>query len=237
MVEDISKHKYYVGLLNRKSGNLILLAPNLLVGYTKDPKEAFSFTLDNFNSLDATGMLPRSLEDTANALGRCFASNLYNTKLRECVASSYRRENDFVPYIIEEKDLDWELKAHPAPRKSISKKTRLEVYNRFEGHCAYCGCELTPNTMQVDHIISHMYNGGEDNFENYFPSCRDCNLFKDASSIEDFRKRIVDAYNNIVVKRDKNWLSDRICKKFIRVENYAIKDIVFYFEKYREKHE
>ncbi len=27
-------------------------------------------------------------------------------------------------------------------RKSIPKKTREEVYKMYDGHCAYCGCEL-----------------------------------------------------------------------------------------------
>lgn len=39
-------------------------------------------------------------------------------------------------------------------RKTINKKTRKLVFNKYNGHCAYCGCELTMKTMQVDHITS-----------------------------------------------------------------------------------
>jgi 5-methylcytosine-specific restriction endonuclease McrA len=38
-------------------------------------------------------------------------------------------------------------------RKAISKKMRLEVYNKYNGHCAYCGKELEYKDMQVDHLI------------------------------------------------------------------------------------
>ena len=35
----------------------------------------------------------------------------------------------------------------------ISKKTREIVYNKYNGHCAYCGCEIEMKDMQVDHIV------------------------------------------------------------------------------------
>ena len=36
--------------------------------------------------------------------------------------------------------------------KKISKQQREAVFNKYGGRCAYCGCELTLRTMQVDHI-------------------------------------------------------------------------------------
>lgn len=52
-------------------------------------------------------------------------------------------------------------------RKSISKATRLKVYEKYDGHCAYCGCTLELKDMQVDHIQSvYWYNGAND-IENY----------------------------------------------------------------------
>lgn len=38
--------------------------------------------------------------------------------------------------------------------KRIPKKTRELVLNKYGGKCAYCGCDLTLSTMQVDHIKS-----------------------------------------------------------------------------------
>lgn len=33
---------------------------------------------------------------------------------------------------------------------SISKKTRIAVYKKYDGHCAYCGRHIAYNDMQVD---------------------------------------------------------------------------------------
>ena len=38
-------------------------------------------------------------------------------------------------------------------RKSLSPKVREAVYYKYDGHCAYCGKELTPKEFQVDHLI------------------------------------------------------------------------------------
>lgn len=71
-------------------------------------------------------------------------------------------------------------------RKSIPKKVRLEVYNMYNGHCAYCGCEIEYKELQVDHI--HLfYLDGKDIKENYRPSYRMCNFYKSTFSIEGFR--------------------------------------------------
>lgn len=35
---------------------------------------------------------------------------------------------------------------------AISKKTRLAVYEKYDGHCAYCGREIRYEDMQVDHF-------------------------------------------------------------------------------------
>ena len=71
-------------------------------------------------------------------------------------------------------------------RKPISKKLREQVYQKYNGHCAYCGCELKIKDMQVDHVLSKR-NGGADVIDNLNPSCRMCNHYKRANSIECFR--------------------------------------------------
>lgn len=40
---------------------------------------------------------------------------------------------------------------------AISKKTREEVYRKYDGHCAYCGREIAYKDMQVDHFITRAY--------------------------------------------------------------------------------
>ena len=83
--------------------------------------------------------------------------------------------------------------------KRIPKRQREAVFNKYGGRCAYCGCELTLRTMQVDHIkavyASSLENNGvetqDDNLENLNPSCRQCNFYKGTLDIEQFRKKIM----------------------------------------------
>lgn len=74
-------------------------------------------------------------------------------------------------------------------RKPIPKKVRQKVYEKYDGHCAYCGKKIEYKDMQVDHIQSH-YMNGSDELENYNPSCRQCNFYKGTMSIEDFRVQL-----------------------------------------------
>nr|DAQ85338.1 MAG TPA: RECOMBINATION ENDONUCLEASE VII [Caudoviricetes sp.] len=74
-------------------------------------------------------------------------------------------------------------------RKQLSKQERLQVYEKCNGHCAYCGCELPLKDMQVDHIIplALINDDKSETFLNYLPACRSCNHYKSAMSLETFR--------------------------------------------------
>ena len=82
--------------------------------------------------------------------------------------------------------------------KKISKQQREAVFNKYGGRCAYCGCELTLRTMQVDHIkavyTSSLENDGvetqDDSFDNLNSSCRQCNFYKGTLDIKQFRNKI-----------------------------------------------
>ena len=63
---------------------------------------------------------------------------------------------------------------------------RQKVYEKYNGHCAYCGKAIAIKDMQVDHILSKR-NGGTDDIDNLNPSCRLCNHYKRAAGIETFR--------------------------------------------------
>ena len=80
-----------------------------------------------------------------------------------------------------------EEKAHR--RKPIPKKVRQKVYEKYDGHCAYCGKKLEYKDMQVDHITPHYLNGS-DELENYNPACRQCNFYKGTMGIEKFRVQL-----------------------------------------------
>jgi 5-methylcytosine-specific restriction endonuclease McrA len=108
---------------------------------------------------------------------------------------------------------------------AISKATRLQVYNKYSGHCAYCGKAIEYKNMQEDHIVPKRI-GGSDDISNKNPSCRRCNHYKRARSIEKFRELLLTLH-----KRVQN---QYICKV---AEDYGIIKIEpwngrFYFEKH-----
>lgn len=113
---------------------------------------------------------------------------------------------------------------------AISKIMRQQVYDKCNGHCAYCGREIAYKDMQVDHVIPR-YNGGKDDVENLLPSCRMCNFRKGTLSIEHFRKEI-------------EYQAEVVCKTFQGRISFAYglierknKPIKFYFEKLMEERE
>lgn len=111
-------------------------------------------------------------------------------------------------------------------RKSIPKKVREEVYQVYNGHCAYCGCEIEYKDMQVDHIKAHYLNG-EDIKDNYRPSCRMCNFYKSTFGIEQFRKNV----KTIPQRLEKEFIY-RLAKKYGIIEEID-KEVKFYFEEYK----
>lgn len=71
----------------------------------------------------------------------------------------------------------------------MNKKTRIAVWQKYDCRCAYCGEPLHYKEMQVDHILPPK-RGGEDDFENYNPSCRQCNFYKSDFTLEEFREQL-----------------------------------------------
>ena len=120
-------------------------------------------------------------------------------------------------------------------RKQLSKATRLEVLNKYDNHCAYCGCELTYEQLNVDHKIPLYYAefGYDINYlesmDNYMPSCRSCNKYKTTYTIETFRKMIEKQPD--ILNRDSS--TYRLATKFGVVTPTPHK-VKFYFEKVEE---
>ena len=85
-------------------------------------------------------------------------------------------------------------KKRGAKRVSINKAKREAVYKKYDGHCAYCGRKLEYKDMQVDHFRPlrawGIADAGTDDLDNLMPSCRMCNHYKRANSLETFRRYI-----------------------------------------------
>lgn len=62
-------------------------------------------------------------------------------------------------------------------RKSISKKTRFEVFKRDFFTCQYCSSKPPKVALEIDHIFA-VVKGGDNNIDNLITACFDCNRGK-----------------------------------------------------------
>jgi hypothetical protein len=68
---------------------------------------------------------------------------------------------------------------------------RENVYQKTNGHCAYCGRVLDIDRFSRDHVIPR-HRGGPDIGENMIASCNPCNVRKNTRIVEEFRDYIRD---------------------------------------------
>ena len=69
-------------------------------------------------------------------------------------------------------------------RKSISKKTRFEVFKRDSFTCQYCGSKAPDVVLEVDHL-NPVKHGGDNDLLNLITSCFVCNRGKSARKLTD----------------------------------------------------
>lgn len=109
-------------------------------------------------------------------------------------------------------------------RHKMSKKERQKVYDKCNGHCAYCGKEIEYKDMQVDHV-KPLRIGGEDSIDNMLPACRSCNHYKSTLDVEGFRKYLSEIHKRLM--RDS--IPYQVAERFGIVE-HKTDDVEFYFE-------
>lgn len=102
---------------------------------------------------------------------------------------------------------------------------RQKVYDKYNGHCAYCGKEITIKDMEVDHAFAKR-NGGTDDIENLMPACHSCNHYKRSCDIKSFREWSL----NGLLKRLKKVYIFRVALDYGMVSINGW-DRMFYFEK------
>lgn len=110
-------------------------------------------------------------------------------------------------------------------RKQIAKKIRKQVYEKYNGHCAYCGCELKYKDMEVDHVIPVYGKDGGNGIDNLLPSCRMCNFYKSTFTLEDYRKNLESLHERL-----QKLFIYRMAMKYGLITEHKNK-VVFYFEK------
>lgn len=109
-------------------------------------------------------------------------------------------------------------------RRRLSAKERKQVYDKCNGHCAYCGGEIPFRGFQVDHI-KPLYLGGTDTMDNMLPACRKCNYNKDTFDPEGYRNFLQGLYDRMY----RNHSYFQALDRFGIIERKKDK-VVFYFE-------
>jgi hypothetical protein len=121
---------------------------------------------------------------------------------------------------------------------NLNKKTRLEVWAKYDFKCAYCGRDIEYKGMQINLLnpafhVDFNVNNKRDflkirSMENLMPSCISCNFFKRKDGLEKFRERMTNVH-----KRIESDTLNKIAITFnlIKVKPFSGK---FYFERYRQ---
>ncbi len=131
---------------------------------------------------------------------------------------------------------------------NITKKQRELLFNKYDGKCAYCGCDL-PKRWHVDHIeavkrefefvkkdgyhipkcTGVLENPHLDRFDNLNPACPPCNHYKSSMPLESFRREL----SHQVERARESSKNFRFAEKFGQVVVQE-SPIIFWFEKYEQ---
>lgn len=120
----------------------------------------------------------------------------------------------------------------PVKRKRLNTAQRMAVYEKCQGHCAYCGEPLPFKKMQVDHItpieLAHLARaeGNDVNHpDNLLPTCRPCNYIKSTLVLEKFRNMIAGWHDTL--ERDSTTYRNAVRFGVVEPKPHRI---TFYFE-------
>lgn len=114
-------------------------------------------------------------------------------------------------------------------RRKLTPAERRAVYNKTDGHCAYCGRKIILAQTQVDHVVP-LHLGGADTIENMLPACRSCNHYKGTLSLDRFRRCL----ENMPDVLDRDSVTYRIARRFGLVVSNP-HPVKFYFERQRKE--
>lgn len=146
-------------------------------------------------------------------------------------------EKDYISHLKEENEelskkiraQDKEIKTYGQKRfynrPKIEKEIRSAVYKKYNGRCAYCGNVLNEHNYQIDHANPFIYSN-DSSLNNLMPCCYSCNMFKNNLTIDEFRNKIMLAYDELY----------ETIPKFRLIDKYGLiskkdNDVKFYFEK------
>jgi 5-methylcytosine-specific restriction endonuclease McrA len=136
----------------------------------------------------------------------------------------------------------------------MKKADRQMIFDKYEGRCAYCGCELEKGwhvdellpCRRKERIVLGHWRGEEwvptktvpDGYDhperlhidNQMPACASCNINKHSMSLEEFRSSIVGFMKHL----NEINTQYKIAKRYGLVKEF-IEPVVFYFEKINQQ--
>jgi hypothetical protein len=114
-------------------------------------------------------------------------------------------------------------------RKSLSKKTRFDVFKRDGFVCQYCG-KRPPNTvLEVDHI-KPVCEGGKDHQDNLITACFDCNRGKGGQPLSVIPQTLEQKIALVAEKTEQLKALDRFTKAIARRQEVAIDQVETAFQ-------
>lgn len=122
-------------------------------------------------------------------------------------------------------------------RRRLSQAERKAVYDKYNGHCAYCGCDIPFKGFNVDHLhCLRNYEYTEEftgidvhSIDNLMPACGSCNRYKATMDLETFRKQLQKIPDRL--QRDVCIYNIALRYKMVQENREPIK---FYFERIKE---
>lgn len=86
------------------------------------------------------------------------------------------------------------------PQHKPAAFTRIGVYLRARGSCAYCGTSLTLGSLTFDHVIPQS-KGGKTTWLNCVSACSPCNSRKSNKSLKDSGLRLLEEHKPFIPSR------------------------------------
>lgn len=115
----------------------------------------------------------------------------------------------------------------------MKKKLRQQVFEKLNGRCAYCGCKLEFEKMQIDHFFAQIWetekgNKPDNTIDNLMPSCAECNRYKSSWNIEVIRTWLENSKKKLLKTQNLRILN--------RMGGFHISEepLLFHFEKFEK---